>query len=126
MKSPMETQIVPAVYVEAFLKKCQWQCGPGGCYIRQRVRQPIAGIAIPIGPPQIETQIIPRPVAPQPRPDENFADAKPVQGPRGERDRKANAVQPVPQAETEKTGPDLIRIRWKILSLRGSKLIAIN
>lgn len=85
--SPRETQIIPAVKVHKFLTRCQWQCIPGqDCYIRQRVRQPIAGIAIPIGPPQIETQIIPRQTPrPQPIPDENFAEPKVVQGPRGER-----------------------------------------
>lgn len=85
--APRETQIIPAVKVHKFLTRCQWQCIPGqDCYIRQRVRQPIAGIAIPIGPPQIETQIIPRPAPrPQPIPDENFAEPKVVQGPRGER-----------------------------------------
>ena len=85
--APRETQIIPAVKVHKFLTRCQWQCIPGqDCYIRQRVRQPIAGIAIPIGPPQIETQIIPRQTPrPQPIPDENFAEPKVVQGPRGER-----------------------------------------
>lgn len=84
--SPRQTQIIPAVKVHRFLTRVQWQCGPGGCYIRQRVRQPIAGVVIPIGPPQIETQIIPRPApAPRPIPDENFENPKVVQGPRGER-----------------------------------------
>jgi hypothetical protein len=85
----LNTQIIPAVKVDRFLKKCQWQCGPGGCYIRQRIRQPIAGIAIPIGPPQIETQIIPAPPqnrpAPRPIPDENSERPEVAQGPRGER-----------------------------------------
>jgi hypothetical protein len=85
--SPRETQIIPAVRVHKFLTKVQWQCISGqGCYIRQRVRQPIAGLVIPIGPPQIETQIIPRQQpTPRPIPDENFAEPKVVQGPRGER-----------------------------------------
>jgi hypothetical protein len=87
--SPRQTQIIPAVKVHKFLTKCQWQCGPNGCYIRQRVRQPIAGLVIPIGPPQVETQIIPAPPqsrpAPRPIPDENFESQKVVQGPRGER-----------------------------------------
>lgn len=89
--SPRETQIIPAVRVERFLTRCQWQCQNGRCYIRQRIRQPIAGVVIPIGPPQIETQIIPAPApvqprqAPQPIPDENFENPKVVQGPRGER-----------------------------------------
>jgi hypothetical protein len=84
--SPRETLIIPAVDVHRFVTKCQWQCTPNGCYIRQRVRQPIAGLVIPIGPPQIETQIIPRQQpAPKPIPDANFAEPKLVQGPRGER-----------------------------------------
>jgi len=87
--SPRETQIIPAVKVHKFLTRCQWHCTPNGCYIRQRVRQPIAGLVIPIGPPQIETQIIPAPPqtrpAPRPIPDENFESPKVVQGPRGER-----------------------------------------
>ncbi len=98
--SPRETQIIPAVKVHKFLTRCQWQCGPSGCYIRQRVRQPIAGVVIPIGPPQIETQIIPAPVqprpAPRPIPDENFESPKIVQGPRGERG---------PQGERGEKGP---------------------
>jgi hypothetical protein len=90
--SPRQTQIIPAVKVHKFLTKCQWQCGRGGCYIRQRVRQPIAGLVIPIGPPQIETQIIPRPApAPRPMPDENFAEPKVVQGSRGERGERGPA-----------------------------------
>jgi hypothetical protein len=93
--SPRETQIIPAVKVHKFLTRCQWQCTPNGCYIRQRVRQPIAGLVIPIGPPQIETQIIPAPPqtrpAPRPIPDANFAEPKVVQGPRGERGERGPA-----------------------------------
>jgi hypothetical protein len=107
--SPRQTQIIPAVKVHKFLTKCQWQCGPGGCYIRQRVRQPIAGVVIPIGPPQIETQIIPAPVqtrpAPRPIPDENFAEPKTVQGPRGERGPAGPAGAKGEKGDTGNPGP---------------------
>lgn len=61
------------------------RCPPGGCpiYLRPSVRQPILGIGIPIGPPQLVTEAVPVPRPPQiydprPTPDPEFSP-----GPRG-------------------------------------------
>lgn len=74
----------------------QYQCGPQGCPIilRPSVRQPMAGIAIPMGPPQVIHEAIPAPrrYVPEPTPDPLFSsddEAEPeseprvVEGPRG-------------------------------------------
>lgn len=76
----------------------QYQCGPQGCPIilRPAIRQPMAGLTIPIGPPQIVHEAVPAPrrYVPEPMPDELFTpsdepeeepktEPRIVQGPRG-------------------------------------------
>ncbi len=54
----------------------QYQCGPQGCPIilRPAIRQPMAGLTIPIGPPQVVHEAVPAPrrYVPEPMPDELF------------------------------------------------------
>lgn len=78
----------PTVYaglseIRECLQQVYRSCPPGGCpiYIRPEIRQPVVGIGIPVGPPQVVG--VATPVPPQrlePRPDPIS-----IIGPRGER-----------------------------------------
>lgn len=97
-ESPRRTVWTPAVKIHECLSRVyDVQCPPGGCpiYIRRGVRQPMIGI--PVGPPQLVTDISPNPpqkYVPAPTPDPIS-----VQGPRGEKGDRG------PQGERGPTGP---------------------
>lgn len=84
--NPNMVEIVHSKYILRTLSKryVATQCGPRGCpiYIRPRVQQPMIGIGIPVGPPQIIHEAVPVPRPPQvyvPRQEQEEYDAPPVQ-----------------------------------------------
>lgn len=84
-ESPRRTVWTPAAKIHECLSRVyDVQCPPGGCpiYIRRGVRQPMIGI--PVGPPQLVTEISPTPpqkYVPVPTPDP--ISSRGITGPQG-------------------------------------------
>lgn len=89
----------PTVYaglseIRECLQQVYQRCPPGGCpiYIRPEIRQPVVGIGIPVGPPQVvgvATPVPPQRLCPTPDPIS-------VTGPQGERGPAGPAGVPGP------------------------------